>query len=272
MLGGVAWFVAWSRLPFLKNVQPFTFTPQWLAYIIVVEGLTLRRSGRCMMLDETSMFLKLFAGSAFFWWFFEYLNRFVQNWYYLGLEDFSPLEYFLYATPAFATVLPAVLCTSRLLLSFNFFNSRYCGLPRFEFKKPKVLAFLMLFAASASLALIGVFPNMLFPMLWLSPLLLLSSLQIFAGRKTVFAGFREGDLRLFVSLVIAALICGFFWEMWNFHSLAKWIYSVPYVNVFHIFEMPVLGYAGYIPFGLECYCTAQFLLNYESRLTPVNNS
>jgi hypothetical protein len=40
--------------------------------------------------------------------------------------------------------------------------------------------------------------------------------------------------------------------MWNFHSLAKWIYAVPFVNRFHLFEMPLLGYAGYLPFGLEC--------------------
>jgi hypothetical protein len=27
---------------------------------------------------------------------------------------------------------------------------------------------------------------------------------------------------------------------------------VPFVQRFHIFEMPILGYAGYLPFGLEC--------------------
>jgi hypothetical protein len=32
--------------------------------------------------------------------------------------------------------------------------------------------------------------------------------------------------------------------------------SIPYVQVFHIFEMPLLGYAGYLPFGLKCYCVA----------------
>ena len=42
--------------------------------------------------------------------------------------------------------------------------------------------------------------------------------------------------------------------MWNFWSLPKWHYSVPLVQAFHIFEMPVLGYAGYLPFGLECFC------------------
>ncbi|MFA5903865.1 MAG: hypothetical protein WC836_07995, partial [Desulfobacula sp.] len=49
-----------------------------------------------------------------------------------------------------------------------------------------------------------------------------------------------------------SLVCGFFWEMFNFYSLARWQYSIPYVQVLHLFEMPILGYAGYLPFGLEC--------------------
>ena len=40
--------------------------------------------------------------------------------------------------------------------------------------------------------------------------------------------------------------------MWNYGSLARWIYDVPYVGRFKFFEMPVLGYAGYLPFGWEC--------------------
>ena len=48
--------------------------------------------------------------------------------------------------------------------------------------------------------------------------------------------------------------------MWNIHSLAKWIYEVPLVGRFKIFEMPVLGYAGYLPFGLECYVIAKLFM------------
>jgi hypothetical protein len=55
-----------------------------------------------------------------------------------------------------------------------------------------------------------------------------------------------------VRYALAALVCGFFWEMWNWHSLAKWVYDVPYVTRFKIFEMPLLGYFGYLPFGWEC--------------------
>ncbi len=49
--------------------------------------------------------------------------------------------------------------------------------------------------------------------------------------------------------------------MWNYNSLAHWEYSVPFVQRFHVFEMPVLGFAGYLPFGLECAAVAGLLRN-----------
>jgi hypothetical protein len=48
--------------------------------------------------------------------------------------------------------------------------------------------------------------------------------------------------------------------MWNSNSLNRWEYEIPYVHKFTIFEMPLLGYAGYIPFGLECVVVSDFVL------------
>jgi hypothetical protein len=50
----------------------------------------------------------------------------------------------------------------------------------------------------------------------------------------------------------AALCWGFFREMWNAAMLAKWIYTVPGVERGRWFEMPAAGYAGHLPFRLEC--------------------
>jgi hypothetical protein len=65
-----------------------------------------------------------------------------------------------------------------------------------------------------------------------------------------------GDWRPLWLAALAALVCGFFWEFWNWHSVARWEYHVPYVDRFHLFEMPLLGYAGYLPFGLQCVAAA----------------
>jgi hypothetical protein len=99
----------------MRPVQPLTFTPLWLGYIVIVNAVTFRRIGRCMMFHRPRYFLSLFPLSAAFWWSFEYLNRFVQNWHYLGGQELTAWEYVWQATLPFATVLPAVLGTAELL-------------------------------------------------------------------------------------------------------------------------------------------------------------
>jgi hypothetical protein len=111
--------------------------------------------------------------------------------------------------------------------------------------------------ASFGLLAIGIFPDFLFPLLWLSPLFILTSIQRLAGRETILAQLSRGDWSRIFLLALSALICGLFWEMWNYFSYAKWLYSIPFVQKFHVFEMPILGYAGYLPFGLECAVVAE---------------
>jgi len=246
-----AWVLAWSRFNWLKSMQAHTFTPLWMAYILVVNALCQKRTGRCLLLAKPGYFLLLFPVSACFWWFFEYLNRFVQNWYYVGPE-LSPWSYFWFATLPFSTVLPAVLSTCECLAQTTWIRRGFTALPPVSPAHPKFWAITLLLTAGAGLALIGVWPNVLFPLLWLSPLLIVVSLQTLTGHRHLFTEVAAGDWHRAISAAAAALICGIFWEMWNVHSLAKWKYSIPLVHRFQIFEMPILGYAGYLPFGLEC--------------------
>ena len=124
-LGAASWILAWSRIPWLGGIQSLAFTPLWIGFILVVNAFTARRTGRCMILSRTRPFLLLFPVSAGFWWSFEYLNRFVGNWRYVGEVEFGAVEYFLFATLPFSTVLPAVLSTRELLLSFPRFDRAF---------------------------------------------------------------------------------------------------------------------------------------------------
>lgn len=262
--GGAAWILAWTRFAWVAPLQAFTFSPLWLGYIVVIQALTYRRTGTCLLKDRPLTLLKLFVLSAGFWWFFEYLNRFVQNWYYAGIGNLTPWEYFLFATLPFSTVLPAVLGTRDLLATFPRLSA---GLDNFIVIRPRhpgILASILLAAACAGLAGIGIRPDLLFPLLWLAPLLIITSLRVICGQTTLFTDVSRGDWRQICLLALAALICGFFWEMWNYHSQAKWIYTVPYVNRFKLFEMPILGYAGYLPFGLECAVVAAWMNRKET--------
>ncbi len=259
-LNAGAWVLAWTRFEWFRPWQAHTFTPLWITFILVVNALTFRRAGRCLMTRRAGYFLALFPLSAAFWWFFEYLNRFVQNWHYTGTETFTPFEYFIYATLPFATVLPAVLSVREWLATFPRLTAGLDNFISLPPARPKRLAGVALALSCAGLAGTGVWPDFLFPLLWLAPLFIIASEQTLRGRGTVLSPLRTGDWREVCRLALAALLCGFFWEMWNSGSLAHWEYAVPYVNRFHLFEMPLLGYAGYLPFGIECALAAEVFL------------
>ena len=256
----VFWLLAWQRFTWFRPFQRHTFQPLWTGFILFISALTVKRSGSCLLLRRPLRFFLLFPASAVFWWFFEYLNRFVQNWYYTGVEVMSPGEYGYYSSLAFATVLPAVISIIDLLLTFP---SLKRGLARC---RPIALpispwiprTFLVL--SAIGLALIGIFPDQLFALLWVSPLFIILSLQALAGHPTLFYPLRRGDWRPVVVPALAALICGFFWELWNFYSLARWTYAVPFVQRFQLFEMPIVGYGGYLPFGLECLVAGSMVI------------
>ena len=250
------WVLAWTRLPWFAPFQPHTFTPLWLSFVVVVNALSWRRTGRCLMTERPRFFLLLFPASAAFWWSFEYLNRFVQNWHYLEPGGFGGWEYFWRATLPFSTVLPAVLSTREWLGTFPRFDSPFRNILPLTIPRARTVSWALLAAAALSLAGIGVLPDLLYPLLWVSPLIVLVALDGIAGRRHILSGVAEGDWREIVGFCLAALVCGLFWEMWNVHSLAKWEYSIPYVHRFLLFEMPALGYSGYLPFGLECAAVA----------------
>ena len=255
----LSWALAWNRFTWFEPLQPFTFTPLWLGYILLINAYTFKRIGRCVMLDRPRYFLWLFPLSSMFWWFFEYLNRFVQNWYYMGVQEFTSLEYFLHATFPFSTVLPAVLGTTELLASYPRLSA---GLEQFRpirSANAKIVGWGIFLLSSAGLTGIGIWPSYLFPLVWVAPLLLITSLQAIAGEETIFSGIVHGDWKSLWLSALAALVCGFFWEMWNYKSLSHWEYAIPFVHQFKIFEMPLLGYAGYLPFGLECMAVAQLI-------------
>jgi hypothetical protein len=249
--GLISWVLAWTRFSWFEVFQPHTFSPLWLSYIVGINAMTYRRTGTCMMLDRPGFFLSLFPFSALFWWFFEYLNRFVQNWQYVGVH-FSPGAYFWFATLCFSTVLPAVLGTREWIASSSVIQQGFKDFIRVRVPCPKAVAAGVLMASGAGLAGVGVWPNLLFPLLWVSPLLIIVSTQVILGEPSMLDALAMGDWRPFAASALAALLCGFFWEMWNYYSLARWEYAVPFVHKFLIFEMPVLGFAGYLPFGLEC--------------------
>ena len=103
------------------------------------------------------------------------------------------------------------------------------------------------------LGLLLTWPIYFYPFIWVGLFFIIEPMNIILKKKSIFMQVSRGDWGIIVVLFVGTLTCGFFWEMLNYYSYPKWTYYTPFVNYWHIFEMPILGYLGYLPFGLELY-------------------
>jgi hypothetical protein len=247
VLIAILWPLNWF-LPGLRTA--FLFFPLWLGYIFVIDALVLTRSGTSLLARSRRDFVLLFLLSAPAWWLFEIINQRTHNWKYLGREHFTDLEYLLLCSISFSTVMPAVFETAELVYTFRWI-ARFASGPRLGRGSRAPLTLFLV--GVLMLAAVWIWPRYCYPLVWLSVVFLLEPINLWLGRSHFLQHLRQGDWRIVVSLSLGALICGFFWELWNYYSWPKWIYHTPGAQFFHVFEMPLLGYGGYLPFAWELY-------------------
>src|SRR5207253_1808410 len=72
LLVALFWPANWM-LPGLRTA--YLFFPLWLGYILVVDALVQRRTGRSLWLQSRRNFVLLFALSIPAWWVFELFNK-----------------------------------------------------------------------------------------------------------------------------------------------------------------------------------------------------
>ncbi|MDH5428302.1 MAG: hypothetical protein OEY57_09040 [Nitrospirota bacterium] len=267
-----SWMFAWTRFSWVFPFQPHTFPLLWFGYIVTLNALSYQRSRTCLIVNRPRFTGYLFLLSAGFWWTFEYLNQFVKNWHYVNVPDTSDLAYIFFTSLAFSTVLPAVLSTYEWLTTFPRLTKpfeNWYPLPWLGHRGTGWMAFSV---GALGLSLIGLWPTLLFPVLWLSPLMLLLGIQFLRKKQTCFHLLGQGDWRPVMLSALAALVCGFWWEIWNAYSLVHWEYTIPFVHALKIFEMPVLGYAGYLPFGLLCLVITEVGLGYRTNRPWIEES
>ena len=246
----IAWPVAWL------SIQPYsyyTFLYLSLGYILTVDGLNVARHHSSPLSRSPFRFVLLFVLSAPVWWLFEFLNGFTQNWHYLGGQVFGE-QADLIATLHFTTVIPAVFETAELWGSAAWVRRAAHGRKAVVNRFLEVSAFIL---GWVSLACLMINPSVSFSLIWMCVLLCLDPLNAWLGQPSLIRQIARGDWQNVLSLAAAGLTCGFFWEMWNYYSYPKWYYTVPHVSFLKIFEMPILGYLGYIPFAMELYAVYQ---------------
>ncbi|HEX6799198.1 MAG TPA: hypothetical protein VF116_15930 [Ktedonobacterales bacterium] len=253
-----AWISSWARI----GPWAYTFFALWLGFILVLDGLNVAVTGSSPLRRGRALFVLMFGVSSVFWWVFEGLNVPVQNWHYVFDHPYSPLAYFLIASLNFSTVLPAVMEIASLYTSIPALRPRlgpaaHQDVPR---ARPRTIA-LLLALGTVMLVLPFLMPQVFYGLVWLCLVFLLDPINHLFGRKSALAHLLARDWRFLVALPLSAVTCGFFWEMWNSLALPKWYYTIPFADRFpHLFEMPLPGYLGYLPFALELFAMYQLAL------------
>jgi len=248
----------WPANWFLPGLRTqILFAPLWLGYTLSVDAVVLLRRGSSLWSRSRREFLLLFALSTPAWWLFELIDQRTRNWRYLGRSQFTNTQYFFLATICFATVIPAVFETAELVAGWRWVRELSTGWRMRATRRNQAILFL---TGAIMLTLLLLWPRWFYPFTWLSLVFLFEPLAAWRTGGSLLDRLARGDWRQVLALALGALICGFFWELWNFHSYPRWVYDIPGLNHFHLFAMPAPGYLGYLPFGLELYLIAEILL------------
>ena len=243
----IFWITNWSLSGFRTQ---WGFFPMWLGYCLTVDALVFTRKGHSLMTRNFLAFASLFLISAPVWWLFEIINWRMQNWYYIGEQNLTGVEYFLFSSLSFSTVMPAVFGTAELAGTFSWILRLKPG-PRIACNTSTLIG--LFTTGCIMLTLMLLWPRYFFPFVWLSVYFILEPLNVRLKHRTLLEYLAVPDWRPVLALWVGCLMCGFFWEMWNFYSYPKWIYRIPFFDFLHIFEMPVLGFLGYVPFSMELF-------------------
>ncbi len=257
VLIAVGWCLAWAKPPGLQVLWEHSFLLLWIGYNLAIDAINWQWTGTSLFTRNRTAYAGLFLLSIPGWWLFEFLNLYVQNWHYVLNRPVGDLEYAVRTSIDFSVVIPAVLATAERWGASRFLegSSRCRGIA----VTPQRLAGSLLAGIGMLVAVITL-PRYCFPLLWICLFLIFDAMNAFLGAPSLFRFLEKGNWRPVLSLALGALTCGFFWEMWNVYSLPKWVYTIPFVDFLPIFEMPLLGYLGYLPFGLETYAIYVLLI------------
>lgn len=263
--------IVWHHPP----ESDYYFPIIWYGYILALDGFLGRRGEPAVSSSPRAMLLML-PVSAGIWWLFEAFNLVVNNWKYVGGAEFLGWSHVLFASVCFSTVLLAVWETAlyvdsgmdRLRTTLGLRASSAVRAERNQFGRsvPLPLLFASMALGIAAIILPVLYPRYAFGMIWLSLFFLLDPINCLLGRASILQQIWEGRFRVPLAFAIAGPICGFFWEFWNYWATVKWVYTIPNIPHWHLFAMPLPGYLGYIPFGLELYAMGVLLIPFAARL------
>ena len=226
------------------RIEPFMYNfyvVAWWSYIALVDAVLALRSKQYLILNRGLPFLVVISSA--FWCIFELINLRIQNWYYINIPSLGLIRFVGYLL-AYGTVIPALYVTKEALsvlagsirvrpISLRLRPASYAATGLFLF------------------ALLMLFPSQSFFLAWVFLIPMIEGYNYARGRWCFTRDLERGEAGNLISWALSGLVCGLLWEMWNYWAISKWVYSVPALETFKLFEMPIPGYFGFIFFSLE---------------------
>ena len=241
------------------------FTPiVWTGYVLFVDALVARLTLRSYLTTDRVEGVLVALASVGCWWLFELYNapRFWRGgvdavglwWQYHDLEPNLFLRRVGYDW-SFATILPALFLTAAALRATVFAGARVMPWR----PSPRTLGLATATGVVSVVLPLAFVSVWLVPLVWVGWALLLEPLNYRRGWPSWLADIGRGDASRLLALLASGAVCGALWEFWNYWAAARWTYTVPYLGGIRIFEMPMLGYLGFLPFALEVYAMYHWL-------------
>ncbi len=261
--------LAAAEVLMFRGIEPMAtyFTPiAWSAYILIADAAVLALTGRSRLHDAPVTMLRMAALSIPLWLIFEAYNLRLHNWTYVGVPAGWPAAIAGYGW-SFATITPAMFETSDLVQALlpPLPTDPWRISPAAE-RTLIVTGAVFLIAPVAVPARIGTY---LLGLIWVGFLFLLDPINRWLGLPSFLGDLSEGFRRRLYGFLFSGWICGWLWEFWNNWAAAKWHYTFPLFGGWKIFQMPAVGYLGFMPFALECftmYVTAAWLAGWLKRV------
>ncbi len=250
------------ELNFFFKLEPFAswyFPLVWSGYILVLDALVYTLRKHSLISNKPYTILGMALISSLFWFIFELTNLIITNWSYHGLgglEMQGANLVDLFGLLSFSTVLPAFFETVELIKTIHLFDKKKL---KKSYRISKTFLHTMIILGVLCFLLPFLMPSVTFPLVWLSFFFILDPINYLHRQPSIIGHLKDRKLVIPLSLLLAGIVMGFFWEFWNYWAIPKWTYTVPFVGFFKIFEMPLLGYLGYFPFAFELYAMYWFV-------------
>jgi hypothetical protein len=195
--------------------------------------------------------------SAPYWFVFEAFNLRLRNWYYVFAFHSDVLQGGM-SFLAFATVFPACFMHVELMGALGLFEHR-------RWRPLRVGRAMILFCCLGGALCIVMplaVPRYAFPLVWGATLGIPAVINYRSGAPSLLRDLEAGRPQRLLRLLSGGLVAGLVWEGLNYWARCKWIYTVPGLEEWKLFEMPVLGFFGFPVLSLEAFCFYSMLCHF----------